>query len=399
MGLLQTIAVPIRPRVIAIALICALPAVPAAFADAPAGHDIAERFAADSERAARQAAERAEQQRQRRIEAEQKRSEAEMLARARAEASAREAAEAVARRQAEENRLAEERRMIEAEKQANARRLEDERQAKVREAAAVAAALEERRRIEAAKQAEEERLKAAVEAQRMADLAKQRAAEAERISQALREAREAHDRRQLAREADARAASTERETPRVAAPTVPPSPEPARLQDDTRFAVLLVMEPGNKGIRRHNKTADPVLCMDQGCYVSNGTAAAASLLPQRKALGIGRTLGERAGACQNSLGCVFRNVEIAGFPNYVQPVDMRVVRHDRREAVTVGSGSECALVRDQLQCRKPIRSGDYVIWLVPEHLAAAAGEAILQRALNDGLPDGDTVAQPVAAWR
>ena len=81
----------LNSQLVAIALICALPAVPAAIADAPAGHDIAERFAADSERAARQAAERAEQQRQRRIEAEQKRSEAEMLARARAEASAREA--------------------------------------------------------------------------------------------------------------------------------------------------------------------------------------------------------------------------------------------------------------------------------------------------------------------
>ena len=75
MGLLQTIAAPIRPRVIAISLICALPAVPAAIADAPAGHDIAERFAADSERAARQAAERAEQQRQRKEVARQRAAE------------------------------------------------------------------------------------------------------------------------------------------------------------------------------------------------------------------------------------------------------------------------------------------------------------------------------------
>lgn len=397
---LQTFAAPIWPRAAAVAVICTLAGIPSARADAPSGHEIAERFAADSERAARNAAERAELQRQQRIEAEQKRNEADMLARARSEAAAREAVEAEMRRKAENIQ-----RVIEAERQANARRLDEERQAKER--AAQAAAADERRRQEAAKLAEGERVKAAAEAARLADLAKQRAAEAERISQALREAREAHERRQKSRDDEARLATEQAAKPvesRPADHAVAPNSVAATTYgagDDagSRFTVLIVMAPGDKGIRRHNKTADPVLCMDQGCYISNGSDSAASLMPQRKALGIGRTLGARAGACHNSLGCAFRGVDFAGFPNYVQPIDMRVVKHDRREAQSVAGGSDCELAAGQLHCRKPVRSHDYVMWLVPETMAAAAGAAVLERALADGLAESDVGAPQRAALR
>ncbi|MFM9939684.1 MAG: hypothetical protein ACKVP7_09330 [Hyphomicrobiaceae bacterium] len=398
-------------RAAAIAFAIAMPMVPMAMADAPSGHDIAERFAADSEKAAKKAAEHAEQQRQKRIEAELKRNEADMLARARAEAAARDAGERAQRdataaaeaaaRQAEMLRQ-EEAKLIE-----EARRADFERAETARRAEAEARAVEERRRVEAARAAEEERAKAASESARREALARERAADAQRVSDALREAREANERRLQARETEQRQQAHAREVPppAVSAPTEPRDHLaqdrgiPTSEAEGGRFAVLLVMAPGNRGIRRHKKTADPVLCMDDGCYVSTGSASAATLLRQRQALGIGRTLGARAGACENTLGCVFREVEIPAFPSYVQPVDMRVVRHDRRAAQTVAGGSDCYLAAGRLGCRQPVQAGDYVIWLVPERMAKAIGPELLEQAVADGLSDIDAGQRPVAAWR
>ena len=47
--------------------------------------------------------------------------------------------------------------------------------------------------------------------------------------------------------------------------------------------VLLVMAPGNYGIRRNGpKVADPIMCTTEGCYVSMGPGAPAKFLPGRK---------------------------------------------------------------------------------------------------------------------
>ena len=154
------------------------------------------------------------------------------------------------------------------------------------------------------------------------------------------------------------------------------------------------MLPGDRGIRRNNKSADPVLCGDGECYVSNGPAVGANLLPARKALGFLRTWGQRAGACSNSLVCVFRGVDLARLDRLLMPVDMRVVRHDRREMQQVASTSTCLLERGRLTCSDTVQSDDYMMWIVPETLAAKAGPDALQRALLDGLPTGRTALAP-----
>lgn len=353
-------------------------------ADGPSGHDIAERFAADAERTAKRQAERAEQQRLKRLDAERQRDETDMLARARAEAGQRQAdlerqrqAREDAELHAEETRRAAEREVAERQ------RAEQERaDISRREAERERAATESARRQAEAHLAEEKRRAAA---------ARDRQAEADRVSDALRKAIEARE-----QQATRQPAPVEPPVERVEArPPVAQEP-PARygLTTDaapgaTRYTVLMLMGPGNKGIRRHNKTADPVLCTDSGCYVSNGATATAALMTHRKALGFGRTWGQRAGACQMSLTCVFRGVEAGGLPFHIQPVDMRVVRHDRREAQVVDGGSDCFLAAGRLGCRRPVRGTNYVIWLVPEKMAEAIGPALLEQALADGLPDSE----------
>jgi colicin import membrane protein len=171
------------------------------------------------------------------------------------------------------------------------------------------------------------------------------------------------------------------------------------LAPTERVAVLLVMEPGNRGIRRHNKTADPVLCGDGGCYVSNGTAAPASLLPTHRALGFLRTWGSRAGACNHALGCVFRDVDLTAMRGRLQPVDMRVLRHDRREAVGIDATSACKARQGHLTCRSGIHGTTYTMWIVPEVLANVAGPEALQAAVDHGLDETAQTEVSTLGWR
>lgn len=152
------------------------------------------------------------------------------------------------------------------------------------------------------------------------------------------------------------------------------------------MTVLVVMAPGTYGIRRGGaRVADPVLCTREGCYVSVGPDRPAVFLPGRKALGFRNTWGARAGACRNALGCVFRDVELGTLPGFLQPVDLHILRHDRRVGHAVLADSDCRTDAGRLFCRQGIDADNYTMWVVPESLAETAGPAALQRALTDGL--------------
>jgi hypothetical protein len=168
----------------------------------------------------------------------------------------------------------------------------------------------------------------------------------------------------------------------------PPTPAATRTGQpvETRVTVLLVMEPGSYGIRRGGpRIADPLLCVSDGCYVSAGPDQTAVFLRGRKALGVGNTLGGRAGACRGALGCVFRGVELGALPAYLQPVDMHIFKHDRRRPQVVQTDSACSAGVGRLVCTQGVYADDYVMWIVPESVAEAIGPAALQRAVAEGL--------------
>jgi colicin import membrane protein len=334
--------------------------------------------------------------------AEQQAAEAKRQEEARLQAEAQ-------RRAEEEKRLAEARRAEEEARMAALRREEEARAEATRQAEALRRAEEEHRLAEARRIAEDA-VRRADEQQRIAERAREQEEMARASEQALRSRLEGERDREGERLADRLNHAREQREARVTTDstnTAPPrdvvehgptvGAEAAGLVLDprtTRVTVLLLMLPGDRGIRRNNKSADPVLCGDGECYVSNGPAVGANLLPARKALGFLRTWGQRAGACNNSLVCVFRGVDLARLDRLLMPVDMRVVRHDRREMQQVASTSTCLLERGRLTCSDTVQSDDYVMWIVPETLAAKAGPEALQRALMDGLPAGRTALAP-----
>ena len=273
-----------------------------------------------------------------------------------------------------------------------------------RQAEAAQRTAEEARKVEDERRLAEQQRKA--EEAEVAQMEVEREAEADRIDEALRKAREARAKRTGIESApyvasDDAADERRRIESRDVVPDVREERPPSGLgaggmgsrhvtapTSSTRVAVLLTMTAGNRGIRRHNKTGDPILCGERGCYVSTGADGPAELFPLRRAFGAGRTLGDRAGACRNSLGCVFRDVDLVAFPAIVQPVDMRFLRHDRRQPQVLHETSACRLEAGRLACTA-IHGPDYTMWVVPEEIATAAGPAVLERAVEDGLQSDD----------
>lgn len=415
-------------------------------------HDIADKFsrasetpnertpppsASDTDAQARANAERADAERR---AAEQQRAyEEEMLARARAEAEARlkadmarerelarqrakaEAdarkaqAEAVEKQRALEKAEAEQRarqeeearRASEAARQrAQAERLEAEREREARELA---------ERLRAARRArEDERARSAAEAE--ANSQAQAAARLERARQSLRLRKERlagrlaaikaeRARREFATTRTAPVGTSNGVSSITTGATAPDEAGSAPLAaSDTHTAthtmlphqatVLLVMTPGKRGIRRWKKTADPMLCVEGSCYISQGATLPAQRVSRRKGFGPGIALGKRAGACNDQLACVFRDVDLGAKTAWMQPVDLRVLRHDRREALRITADPTCTVTGKRLTCTRTIESDDYRAWIIPEHIARAAGKDALKQALRDNLQAGQIAHSP-----
>jgi hypothetical protein len=70
---------------------------------------------------------------------------------------------------------------------------------------------------------------------------------------------------------------------------------------------------------------------------------------------------------------------------------MRLMRHDRRQPQVLERASPCSLHGGRLSCM-PVLGPDYVLWVVPEALAARAGPRELARAVAEDLRLGGALA-------
>ncbi|MES0402446.1 MAG: hypothetical protein ABUJ93_02950, partial [Hyphomicrobium sp.] len=153
----------------------------------------------------------------------------------------------------------------------------------------------------------------------------------------------------------------------------------------TRVTVLVLMEPRNRGWRRSKKAAYPVLCVGRRCYISAGAENTANALSRLRVLGPVNSLGRRAGPCNNQLACVFRGVTLDRNPSHIQPVDMGLLRHKRRDIRKAEPDRTCAVTRGSLHCTSVIIAHRYRAWIVPEAIAEEAGPKALEDALHNGL--------------
>lgn len=305
--------------------------------------------------------------------ADEKRIAAEHAEAERREAAARAAEE---KRKAEEARVAEIR--LKAEQAEQKRKAEEARVVELKRQAEEADA---KRRTEEQRLAEQRRIAETKTAEQRAALEAQREAEAQRIAEKFRLAREARERNKETRNSLGGPLPTE--------PAPSPFIEPAHVARATypqRVTVLVVMEPRRHGFAGSKMTANPVLCVGDDCYVSNGAGRAASVMRRGQALGPGNTIGRNAGLCRNRTTCVFRGVTLSAPLSTIQPVDMGFLRHARREIRTVEPDTTCAVSSGRLSCVGAIDTETYRAWIVPESVAEAAGPGPMERAVADNLP-------------
>ncbi len=153
----------------------------------------------------------------------------------------------------------------------------------------------------------------------------------------------------------------------------------------TRVTVLLITEPHGRGSRRYKKAAHPVLCVGKRCYISSGAQDTAYAMSRPRALGPRNSLGRRAGPCNRKLVCAFRGVTLDRNPSYIQPIDMGLLRHGRRDIRKAEPDRTCTAAHGSLHCASVIIGHHYRAWIVPEAVAEAAGPEALEDALKNGL--------------
>jgi hypothetical protein len=140
--------------------------------------------------------------------------------------------------------------------------------------------------------------------------------------------------------------------------------------------------------------ADLVLCGAAGCTISNGLEKAATFYEG----GSGLRLIKKAGACRDSLACVFRDVDFAKLVSdkntLIEPVDVDYVRHTYMGGITyktfdktnlLFNAENCTLKKTVLDCKAGVHKRDYSLWVLPEKLAKLGGKEALDAVLFKGL--------------
>lgn len=153
----------------------------------------------------------------------------------------------------------------------------------------------------------------------------------------------------------------------------------------TQATVLLVLDPNGAGI---GFKPDPIICMDNTCWLSNGIASPAVSMPRNRAVALQTTQPVTAYSCRGMTGCVYRNV----------PVDPR----QRIDVIEVGEGggasagaftaaadNSCRKEGDDLVCDNGLGTQNFRLWVVPESTAVAVGDSTLEDAVAGNLPEPD----------
>lgn len=347
-------------------MLCAAPVA----AGENAAHTLADKFsraagAAKKADAERKHAAKHDLQQRRKAEARRKAYEEDMLARARAEAMSR---------RAKDIHLANESARTEEERKSKAARLAKEVEQKRRAAKAIRLVkeAEEKQLGKGARDAAEERVA----------LEGLRAQQARRIIRKFQRARV-----QRFREANTRMKNGlgGPRPPLAELDAIQPNEDFIATNYPARVTVLLIVEPRRRGWRRYKEGAYPVLCVGARCYISAGAETTADALPRRRALGPRNSLGRRAGSCNNKLRCVFRGITLDENSPYIQPIDMGLLRHRRRDIRKAEPDRTCIVANGSLHCTAVIIAHHYRAWIVPEAIAEQAGPEALENALYNGL--------------
>lgn len=166
----------------------------------------------------------------------------------------------------------------------------------------------------------------------------------------------------------------------------PPAVRPEAPGPVTAAAtVLLVLDPegGGLGIK-----PDPIICIDNRCWLSNGITSPAREMPRNQAVALTGTDDMTADSCSGKSGCVYRNVTVDPSAR-IDVIEVGEGGGASAGAYTVAADRSCRKDGDSLACDNGLATQNFRIWVVPEITAEAAGASSLENAVAEGLPDTD----------
>ncbi len=180
--------------------------------------------------------------------------------------------------------------------------------------------------------------------------------------------------------------------PQIAA--LPPKPvsEPPSVSRDAPSptptipaTVLLVLDTSTPlGFK-----PDPIICIDDRCWLSNGIGAPALTMPRTKAVALPTTDEATADSCSGKSACVYRGVAIDPAAR-LEVIEVGEGHGVSAGAYTAAADTSCRKDHSTLVCDNSLATQNFRIWVVPEATADVAGAASLEDAVAEGLPDTDT---------
>jgi hypothetical protein len=166
----------------------------------------------------------------------------------------------------------------------------------------------------------------------------------------------------------------------------PPAARPNGPGPDASSAtILLVLDPDGSGL---GFKPDPIICIDDRCWISNGIGLPARAMPRNEAVALQGTDGVTQDSCSGKSGCVYRNVTIDPAAR-IDVIEVGEGGGASAGAYTVAPDKSCRKEGEALICDNGLATANFHIWAVPETTANEVGVSRLENAVAEGLPEFD----------
>lgn len=190
-------------------------------------------------------------------------------------------------------------------------------------------------------------------------------------------------------------AAEKQPAPVPVAATAAPKPESQRAivadaprPGTTQATVLLVLDVDGRAL---GFKPDPIICIDESCWLSNGIEAPAVSMPRTQAVALRTTEETTSDPCAGKSACVYRGVTIDAGAR-IEVIEVGEGRGASAGAFTIAADKSCRNGSGGLLCDNGVATQDFRIWVVPEAIAAATGPEVLEEAVAQGLPEPDAAA-------
>lgn len=172
-------------------------------------------------------------------------------------------------------------------------------------------------------------------------------------------------------------------------PTETPSSAGVTSAPAARASMLLALETGGTSSKGGATASfDPILCMDEACFVSAGLESDAVPLTKADALKLKSTSEASPDSCKGKTACVFRNVAVAA-KTQIKVLELGSPVHESVLSSDAQLDTSCKMLDGDLACDNPVATPDFRVWVVPEETARKAGVQAIEDAVADGLPHED----------